>query len=90
MEVINSKQDYFACKIYKIIKNGENNEGDVIDLEEIYRHKLYQQDTLTSIQQVYMPNLKTNDKNINILDNVVFVVSSNNSNLEVVNCDEYF
>ena len=78
MEVRSTKKYYFASKIYLVNKD----EDDNIKLENIYKYKNEQNDVITSIQQInsYMENEEENK--------IMFVTSSNDSTLEIVQIDK--
>ena len=88
MEVRTHIKNFLATKIYKIdyYKN-ENKEEDDIDIEEIYEHKNRHTDIITSIKQINAPYFKINLEKENILNNIIFVTSSNDSTLEIVKTD---
>ena len=79
MEII-EKDRYFSTKVYKLIKNKENEDKEKYkyELENIYQHRNKQYDVITSIHPINNHNL---DKNI------IFVTSSQSSDLEIINAE---
>ena len=78
MEIV-EKGRYFETKVYKLIKNKEDEEkNNGIELKNIFQHRNKQTDVIISIHPIILSNL---DKNI------IFVTSSQNSHLEIVNAE---
>ena len=78
MEIV-EKGRYFETKVYKLIKNKEDEEkNNGIELKNIFQHRNKQTDVIISIHPIILSNL---DKNI------IFVTSSQNSHFEIVNAE---
>ena len=78
MEIV-EKGRYFSTKVYKLIKNKEDEEkNNEIEFKNIFQHKNKQTDVITSIQPIILSNLN---------NNITFITSSQSSHLEVVNTE---
>ena len=90
MEIINSHQNYFATKIYKIIqnkKNDNNHSNEEIELKMVYEYRNKQTDIITSIQYFNLSYSEMNLEDGEYENDLIFVTSSNDSTLEIVKAD---
>ena len=87
MEVRDPNKNYFTTKIYEVIKNKGDKGNEEIELKQIYKHRNKHDDIISSIQQLNISCLKANQKEQNVLDNIIFVTSSKDSTLEVVKAE---
>ena len=87
MEVRDPNKNYFTTKIYEVIKNKGDKGNEEIELKQIYKHRNKHDDIISSVQQLNISCLKANQKEQNVLDNIIFVTSSKDSTLEVVKAE---
>ena len=87
MEVRDINKNYFATKIYNVIKKKGDRGNEDIELKNIYKYRSKQNYIICSIQEINKPYFKVNLEQQNILNNVIFVTASKDSNLEVVKAE---
>ena len=76
MEIIENGR-YFSTKVYKLIKNTENEEkNNGIEFKNIFKHKNKKNDVITSIHSIILSDINKN---------IAFITSSQSSHLEIVN-----
>ena len=78
MEIIENGR-YFSTKVYKLIKNTENEEkNNGIEYKNIFKHKNKKIDVITSIHSIIISDINKN---------ITFITSSQSSHLEIVNTE---
>ena len=73
------KERYFSTKVYKLLKNTENDENNNgIEFKNIFKHKNKQTDVITSIHPIILSDINKN---------IAIITSSQSSHLEIVNTE---
>ena len=73
------KGRYFLTKVYKLIKNTENEEkNNGIEFKNIFKHKNKQTDIITSIHPIILSDINKN---------IAIITSFQSSHLEIVNTE---
>ena len=73
------KGRYFSTKVYKLLKNTENDENNNgIEFKNIFKHKNKQTDVITSIHPIILSDINKN---------IAIITSSQSSHLEIVNTE---
>ena len=84
MEIRDPNKNYFATKIYEIVKNKDDKGNEKIDLNGIFKYRNNHKDIIASIKPIVVNDSRKNSEQENILNNIIFTTASKDSTLEVV------